>query len=464
MTPRDELDDPARNSPSRRRPPRADPATFVLTIDLDDADPRIWRQIAVASTLRLDALHAVVQVAMGWTDSHLHEFAIGDSRRDPHLERFLTAGDLEEGEIGVPEAEVRVDELLQEVGDTVLYTYDFGDGWDHTLRLDEVLPQPVGDAPCRCTAGAGACPPEDCGGVGGYEELLSAAADPSGLDPAERAELDRRLAHYFPGITRTQITAAAAHFDPDEVDTLLARPPLPRPLADLLARAHGPGALDLIDLLEQAGLDGPVLIDTVAAAQMVEPFAWLVEHVGAAGLPLTVAGYLRPADVVAVAEAIGIAEEWFGSPNRESRTYPVLHMRRAAQKLGLLRVARGRVYATKAGSRLAADPVGLWWHIASRLPLSGSPYEHDAGLMALLCAAADADRSAQAAAMTAIGWQRRDGGPLTALDMRGEGGTTATVLERMGAYAPSERSTWTRHATRDGVTFARAALRTWPSG
>ncbi|RYV49395.1 plasmid pRiA4b ORF-3 family protein [Pengzhenrongella frigida] len=219
MTPRDDEPDGSREAvPSRRRTPRGEPATYRITVDLDDAEPRIWRQLAVASSLRLDA-------------------------------------------------------LLHDVGDTLLYAYDFGDGWDHTVRLDEVLPLPDGGAPARCTAGARACPPEDCGGTGGYEDLLAAAADPARLDPDERAELDHRLAHYFPSVPRSGIAAAATEFDLDQVNTLLARPPMPKPLADLLVRAHGPGAGDLIDLIERAGLDGPVLLDTAAAARDGVTFA-----------------------------------------------------------------------------------------------------------------------------------------------------------------------------------------------
>ncbi|WP_407344923.1 plasmid pRiA4b ORF-3 family protein [Pengzhenrongella phosphoraccumulans] len=464
-------DGAAQEPTTRRRPPRAEPATFVLTIDLDDADPRIWRQLEVASDLRLDALHTVLQVAMGWTDSHLHQFASGDSYQDPMLERFLTAADLEEGESGVPEADVRLDELVQDVGDCVLYTYDFGDGWDHTVRLDAVRPLPDGDspsryavgAPARCLDGAGACPPEDCGGVWNYQELVAAAATPTTLDPDERAAQDRLLEHYFPGVPRSRIADAAARFDLDEVNAELARPPLPKPIADLVRRAHGPGELDLADMLARARLDGPVLIDTAVAERMVAPFAWLVRHVGARGLPLTDAGYLRPADVVAVADAIGITDEWFGAPSRESQTYPVLEFRRAAQKLGLLRVARGRVHATKAGVKLADDPVGLWWHLATRLPLSGAPYGHDACLVALLAIAAGAGPAAQAAVMTAIGWERFDGEPMTVADVRGDARETIGVLERLGAFAPrAVGDGWNGPTTRDGATFARAALRAWP--
>ena len=436
--------------------------TYQVTVDLDEASPRIWRALEVASDTRLDELHPVLQIAMGWTNSHLHEFRIGNPRTASDGERFSMDPDQDEGEPGVPEADVRLDEVLQGAGDILLYSYDFGDGWDHAVRLDAVVPRPDGDVPARCTGGAGACPPEDCGGMWSYQELLAAAADPVGIDPDEQADLDERLAWCFPGIAWPQIGAAAALFDADKVNVLLAQPPLPRPLADLLDRAHGPGGAELFDMIDKAGLDGPLLISAAAAARMVDPFAWLVRYVGATGLPLTTAGYLRPADVVAVAGAIGITDDFWGPMNRESQIIPVLTFRQAAQKLGLLRVAKGWVRATRAGVTLASDPMGLWWHVATRLPLSGKRHEDDGGLVTLLAAAAGADRTAQAAVMTAIGWMHVDGSPLSSADVRRDAGATLSVLDRMGVYERSDRAEWSQRATRDGVTFARAALRMWP--
>jgi len=445
--------------PSRRRPSRSDVVTYRVRVDLDDAEPPIWRSVEVASDLHLNDLHTVLQVAMGWADSHLHEFAVGDSRRDPRVERYVSADDIAEGGTGVPEADVRLDEVLQDAGDALMYTYDFGDDWDHTLRLEAVLARPDDAPPARCTGGRRACPPEDCGGIYGYQELLDLAGDPAGggLDPA-----------------------SAEWFDADEVNDLLAvwtapssaatpsaaaGSDLPGPLAELLDRAHGPGRLTLLGLIARADLDAPVLIDADDAERMVRPFAWLVEHVGASGVSLTAAGYLKPVDVVAVAEALGIADEWIGTLNRENHTYPVLAVRQAAQKLGLLRAAKGQLRATQAGTKLAADPVGLWRHIAARLPLGGARYERDAGLIELLATAAGgapADGAAQAAVMSAIGWARSDGMPLSGTDVRADARPTAEVLRRLGVYEPSNRYTPSEQPTSDGVAFVRAALGTTP--
>jgi hypothetical protein len=94
----------------------------------------------------------------------------------------------------VPEAEVRLDEVLVEVGDTLLYEYDYGDGWEHRLKLEAVTDRADDDAPAVCVDGRRAGPPEDCGGIGGYEAMLAAAADPSNPDHADALE---RVEYYL---------------------------------------------------------------------------------------------------------------------------------------------------------------------------------------------------------------------------------------------------------------------------
>jgi hypothetical protein len=148
---------------------RAD-RTYEIKVQLRDVtDPPVWRRLHVSADVGLDRLHEVIQDAMGWQDGHLHAFSAGSTR------------------YGVPAAELDVrderaaqlSELLTGVGDKVGYLYDFGDGWDHDITLEKILPVglPVVDA--VCTAGVGACPPEDCGGPWGYRELKATLADPA---------------------------------------------------------------------------------------------------------------------------------------------------------------------------------------------------------------------------------------------------------------------------------------------
>src|SRR3954447_11113761 len=162
---------------------------FRVRLDLHGAKPPVWRRLELPGDLTLPRVHDVIQAAMGWTDSHLLRFRTGQDHRSPY---FVTHFDLEEGEDGTLEDDVRLDQLVAEKGDELWYEYDFGDGWDHKLVVEAVLDEPPPVA--RCTGGRMACPPEDCGGLGGYEELAAwvrsgydEAQLPQGFEDAEHA-------------------------------------------------------------------------------------------------------------------------------------------------------------------------------------------------------------------------------------------------------------------------------------
>jgi hypothetical protein len=157
--------------------------------------------------------------------------------------------------------------------------------------------------------------------------------------------------------------------------------------------------------------------------------------------------------------------EWIGKHNREVQTPPVLHLRESAQRMGLLRKNRGKLLLTARGRRLRTDPVGLWWHIAERVPpTSSDPSVTQAGLILLIAVAAgvpgDVD-PAIARTLQGIGWVSGDGSPITAGAAAHAAWDTRTVLRRLAAltgrpYRGDERP------TPGGVAFARAALCTWP--
>jgi hypothetical protein len=155
-----------------RRPRRPDVVTLRVRVDVDDIRPPIWRRMDLASDLPLDALHHILQSTFGWTDSHLHAFTAGGRMHESGAERYLTAFDLAEGDEGVLESDVRLDELLAESGDTLYYSYDFGDGWEHTILLEEVLDRGPDAPPAWCLRGRRAGPIEDCGGPWGYQQLI----------------------------------------------------------------------------------------------------------------------------------------------------------------------------------------------------------------------------------------------------------------------------------------------------
>jgi pRiA4b ORF-3-like protein len=147
--------------------------TYQVRVDLDGAKPLVWRRLLLSSELMLNELHLVLQQAMGWDDSHLHEFLSGKNRMDPFAVRYVMQYMLDDGAEGVLEDQVRLDELLSGPKDRLFYGYDFGDDWNHTLVVEKVLPRSGGEPPAACVGGARACPPEDCDGIWGYHELLA---------------------------------------------------------------------------------------------------------------------------------------------------------------------------------------------------------------------------------------------------------------------------------------------------
>lgn len=136
---------------------------FQVRLDLRFAKPPVWRRLVLPGDLTLSELHSVIQDAMGWFDSHLHRFRTGADHNAAH---FITEFDLDEGEEGIVEDQVRLDQVIAEVGDGLWYEYDFGDGWDHVLKVEKVLAQPPSEV--QLLTGKRACPPEDVGGIGGY--------------------------------------------------------------------------------------------------------------------------------------------------------------------------------------------------------------------------------------------------------------------------------------------------------
>jgi Plasmid pRiA4b ORF-3-like protein len=138
-----------------------------LKVTLRHIEPVIWRELRVPARLSLAQLHDVLQVALGWTNSHLHDFTAGDIRfgmDDTDAEIFLV--DERAAPLGA----------IAEVGSTFLYRYDFGDDWEH----DVIVERAVRDSETEivCITGARACPPEDSGGPPGYEQLLATLSDP----------------------------------------------------------------------------------------------------------------------------------------------------------------------------------------------------------------------------------------------------------------------------------------------
>jgi hypothetical protein len=163
------------------------PEIYQLKVTLLGTSPPIWRRLLVPADLTLAQLHDVLQAAMGWEDGHMHEFSIGQRR--------FGRPDPEDQLMGMPSAEnertVRLSGILGRVGSKAIYTYDFGDSWEHSIVLEKRLPIDPSTTYPICTDGQLACPPEDCGGVPGFYDLVEALADPN-RTARRNARLDRR--------------------------------------------------------------------------------------------------------------------------------------------------------------------------------------------------------------------------------------------------------------------------------
>ena len=207
----------------------------TVRITLRDSKPPIWRRVAVPSDITLGQLHEVIQIAMGWTNSHLHQFMLKDKsliNRDPNviarlsdegryddifaatrgIRVFVTKvtpfGDPTEME-GEDEDAITLAEVCPKVKSKLTYEYDFGDGWEHTIEVQKIEePKPGVEYPV-CLAGKLACPPEDCGGIYGYYHMLDVVADP---DHEEHDDLVEWLGDDFD----------PEAFDIDEVNDMLA--------------------------------------------------------------------------------------------------------------------------------------------------------------------------------------------------------------------------------------------------
>jgi len=143
---------------------------YVLVVTLSKIRPKIWRRLIVPASISLTKLHDVLQTAMGWTHSHLHQF---ETRQGSY---GTPDPDFPDGTLN--EARVRLDRILTRPRDRMVYEYDFGDGWSHEIVLEKVIGPIAGSVRIECLDGARACPPEDCGGPWGYQEFLEAIGDP----------------------------------------------------------------------------------------------------------------------------------------------------------------------------------------------------------------------------------------------------------------------------------------------
>lgn len=174
---------------------------YQIKVSLNDVKPPIWRRLLISSTTNLSELHNIIQVAMGWTDTHLHQFIVGNERYG------IPDPDFEDGT--KPEDGIRIGTLLKKEKQWIIYEYDFGDGWKHKIILEKILPYKSGETAPKCIGGRRGCPPEDVGGVWGYKEFLEAYNDKT--HPGHKENMEWAGEYFDP-----------ERFGPNEINEILS--------------------------------------------------------------------------------------------------------------------------------------------------------------------------------------------------------------------------------------------------
>jgi len=179
-------------------------------VTLRGISPAIWRRIQVPEKYSFWDLHVAIQDSMGWLDYHLHAFHFPESEGKRPIEIGLP--DEESDRRVLPGWEVAISDYFIRPGVSVLYEYDFGDGWQHDVVLEAVLLGESRRKYPRCLSGARACPPEDCGGLPGYEHLLEVLSQPKHPEHSEMVDWLKGHAKNYHPFDPEHFEAAAVRF------------------------------------------------------------------------------------------------------------------------------------------------------------------------------------------------------------------------------------------------------------
>ena len=382
--------------PDHRRGAPATPQVLTVRVDLSAATPPIWRRLELRTELTLKDVHEVLQTAFAWAGYHLWRFSAGGGPFDRSSQLFLCEFDVEEGEDeGVPAGEVRVGELLQEREDRLEYVYDYGDDWELRIVVESVREAEASDPPARATGGRRTAPPEDCGGLREAEELATVLENPARFDLAELDEALQAEAVLLGPSADEQMPELLA-----EPLQRLGRAPAGRALRERAARLRTPA--------------GPVSDEDWDHA--LRAVTWFLEQADAeGGLPLTGAGYLRPAAVEAASAVVPQMADWIGKNNREVQSAPLLCFRESLQQVKILRKYKGALLPTRRARTLLRARKVRELVRESLVPAPGGFDRPATGLLLLHVATTEPGRAVAtgeiAEALTQLGWHV-DRGPV----------------------------------------------------
>jgi len=149
--------------------------TYQIQISLRGSKPRIWRRVLISSDLLLPDFHTIIQITMGWTNSHLHQFI---KNRIFYSER-VAEDDFWDNMSNVDYSKIKISDLLKKEKDKIIYEYDFGDSWEHDIILEKIKDSGLKKIISTCLTGKNNCPPEDCGGIWEYSDMLEILKHPN---------------------------------------------------------------------------------------------------------------------------------------------------------------------------------------------------------------------------------------------------------------------------------------------
>ncbi len=338
--------------------PPAQPLALTVRVDLRGAKPPIWRRLQLRGDLTLNQVHDLLQAAMGWQNSHLHRFLPPKGLAPPGA-YFLSDFDLSDRATGTPEAAVRLDQLLRQVDDSFDYEYDFGAGWRHLIRVEQVAPADPQTPPAVCLKAKGMCPPEDIGDIRTWNGLVEELQkDPSRIPWADHPELAQYHKRLPPDLDPHVVDVEAINND-----LRLVMTPREKLISTVLAPTAGviatPTLAELVDLAR------PELLRALAAraeAAWQEPHQpspgdvqiatapWhaILSQAEGRGIRLTEAGWMAPVHcerIIAMSE-IPIP---YGKGNRENSTPLLQRLRAQCTKMQLIRKNAGRLVLTQRG-------------------------------------------------------------------------------------------------------------------
>ena len=157
---------------------------FQIKISLKGSKPLIWRRVLVFSDTPLLKFHYIIINSMGWNGGHLHQFI----HKGSYYSKSDDFYEVDDDVIDYSKKNIKLNYFLKKIKDKLVYEYDFGDSWIHNIELEKILPEDKALKYPTCIAGAECCPPEDCGGIYGYYQMLEILNNPSHPDHEEFKE------------------------------------------------------------------------------------------------------------------------------------------------------------------------------------------------------------------------------------------------------------------------------------